>query len=97
MRYFHLPALEKKGTKWYSVHLQPDLFGGTHVICRWGRVGQSKVSQSVERYTCTKEASSRLELLTLGRLEAGYTEVERSEVERHIHVRPGEQLLLLTA
>ena len=26
---------QKKGTKWYSVHLQPDLFEGP-AICRWG-------------------------------------------------------------
>ena len=50
MRYFHLPGPKKKGTKWYSVHLQPDLFGGTHLISRWGRVGSAKVSQSIDRY-----------------------------------------------
>ena len=97
MRYFHLPAPKKKGTKWYSVHLQPDLFGGTHVVCRWGRVGQSKVSQNVERYSCSNEAANQLELVTMGRLEAGYTEVERSEVERHLRAQPGQQLWLLTA
>ena len=97
MRYFHLPGPKKKGTKWYSVHLQPDLFGDTHLICRWGRVGRAKVSQSIDRYDCAAEATSQLELVTLGRLEAGYTQVKRSEIERHLQVRPGQQLLLLTA
>ena len=97
MRYFHLPGPKKVGTKWYSIHLQPDLFGGTHLVSRWGRVGQSKVSQNIERYSCVTEATNQLEHLTLGRLEAGYTEVERSELERHIVPAVGQQLQLLIA
>ena len=97
MRYFHLPGPKKTGTKWYSVHLQPDLFGGSHLVCRWGRVGRTKVSQSIARFNSAAEATNQLEVVALGRLEAGYTQVERSEIERHLRVKPGQQLLLLTA
>ena len=97
MRYFHLPGPKKMGTKWYSVHLQPDLFGGTHLISRWGRVGRSKVSQNIERFTSVTEATNQLEVVVLSQLEVGYTELERSEIEHHMRPAVGQQLQLLIA
>ena len=81
MRYFHRPAKEKKNVRWYTLHLQPDLFGGYDLICRWGRIGRKTVSEKLERFTSVQHARMRLNTLSALQIENGFVEVDRHPEE----------------
>lgn len=81
MRYFHRPAQDQKNVRWYTLHLQPDLFGGYDVICRWGRIGRKTVSERLERFASVQHARLRLNSLSAQQIENGFCEVDRHPEE----------------
>jgi predicted DNA-binding WGR domain protein len=95
MRYFHRPAENQKNVRWYTLHLQPDLFGGYDVICRWGRVGRKTVSERLERFSSAQHAKLRLNSLSALQIESGFVEVDKHPEESL--QRPGHQLKLAWA
>lgn len=95
MRYFHRPALNQKDVRWYTLHVQPDLFGGFDLVCRSGRIGRRKVCEELERFGSVHLAQRRLSVLSSMRLESGFVELDRHPAEHS--QEPGVQLRLAWA
>ena len=54
---------EKNIHRYYSLHIQPTLFGEWDVVRQWGRVGQRGGQQRVDHYLSYDEAKRRYEAL----------------------------------
>ena len=62
----------RNARRWYSVHLQPRLFGGVDVVCAWGRLGYAGGSERWEFFEDAAAAKERVEHLRRLRLKRGY-------------------------
>ena len=54
---------EKNIHRYYSLHIQPTLFGEWDVVRQWGRVGQRGGQQRVDHYLSYDEAKCHYEAL----------------------------------
>jgi len=72
MKYFRKHPEALKAAKWYSLHLQSNLFGGFDVICRWGRVDNPRRTERIEPFSTQHEAITRLESLSVERVRSGF-------------------------
>ena len=73
MKYFRKTINASKPPKWYSLHLQYNIFGGFDVICRWGVLNNPRRNERVEPFPTEHEAVKRLELLSLQRISRGFS------------------------
>jgi predicted DNA-binding WGR domain protein len=62
----------RNARRWYSVHLQPRLFGGVDVVCAWGRLGYAGGSERSEFFEDVAAAKERVEELRRLRIRRGY-------------------------
>ena len=58
--------------RWYTLDLQPDLFGGVNLVCRWGRIGQRGGSVRSEHFADEGAANAALERALERRKTRGY-------------------------
>ena len=73
MKYFRKVPEPLKAAKWYSLHLQTNVFGGFDVICRWGRVDSPRRTERVEPFSTQTEAIQHLERLSVERVQRGFS------------------------
>jgi predicted DNA-binding WGR domain protein len=71
--------------RYYTLSLQPTLFGEVSLVRQWGRIG-TRGRQKIEYFTKDGEAVSALSKLAVQKLRRGYTGDDRSSpVSRSSH------------
>lgn len=62
----------RKDTKYYKLIIQPDLLGGTSVICIWGRLNTSRGGYKVISCNNNEEIGLTIDMLEKRRKNRGY-------------------------
>ncbi|MEJ1343166.1 MAG: WGR domain-containing protein [Candidatus Sedimenticola sp. (ex Thyasira tokunagai)] len=65
-----------KGTRYYSVRLERDLFGAWVVIRTWGRIGTSMGRIRTDPASSFEEGLSQIEAIEKNRVSHGYTRIQ---------------------
>ena len=60
--------------RWYSMHVQRDLFGSIWLICRWGRLGQKGGSERQIAAESLLDAEATCRNMTQKKRRRGYRE-----------------------
>lgn len=63
--------------RWYSLHVQPTLFGGVDLIRRWGRLGSSGGSERIDHFADEESATRHIKRIVRRRERHDYVPVRR--------------------
>lgn len=63
----------RNGTKYYKLLLQPDLFGGTNIVCIWGRLGTNNGGYKIILCKSYEEVKNTITSIQKRRKYRGYT------------------------
>lgn len=66
----------RKDTKYYRLILQKDLFGGTNVVCVWGRVGTNNGGYKIILCDAEQDIAGVISRIKKRRKYRGYTEAD---------------------
>jgi predicted DNA-binding WGR domain protein len=77
--------------RWYTIHLQPTLFGAIDVVRRWG--GQGRAASSERRDAYSSETAARLNAARIADLKArrGYREAQATATTTAANAAPGRR------
>lgn len=62
----------RHGVRWYSMHVQMDLFGGSDLVCRWGCLGRAGCRENRQRFVNETQAQEAMQELLQRKLQGGY-------------------------
>lgn len=65
---------EQGKRRWYSIHVQPCLFGGVSVVCRWGRIGNVGGAEKVIACDSEAEADATCRKIIFQKQRRGYVQ-----------------------
>lgn len=65
-------SISTRQTQWYSIHVQPGLFGGIELMIRWGTMGHQHRSGRREFYENELDAQQRMDSLCRQRRRQGF-------------------------
>ncbi|WXG53370.1 MAG: WGR domain-containing protein [Candidatus Sedimenticola sp. (ex Thyasira tokunagai)] len=68
-----------KGTRYYSVRLERDLFGAWVVTRTWGRIGTSMGRIRSDPASSFEEGLSQIEAIEKNRVSHGYTRIQQGD------------------
>jgi len=72
MIYFRSIDPARNRFRWYSLDLQPDLFGGVNLAHRWGRIGNHGGAQRLEHFDDPSAAEAALQAAVARRRKRQY-------------------------
>ena len=79
---------DKNRARWYTLAVQPRLFGGVDVIRRWGRLGNNGGSEMSEAFDTEEQAATRVDAIIRQRLARGYQVVSMNAPPQKSPIAP---------